>query len=256
MTQTAVLLDPGIREWALIPIVLVTLMLQLVRHYVSVLMKDNKSSSKEFLQEMQTLQRSALCRTNRGWIPKDAFEARRKKYSDAKGLLHTKPTSNEGNPMAAMADPNMMKGMMVQQALSIGPHIGMMTWVAHFFPSFVIAKLPFGLTSRFRGMFQRGIEHQTLEVTYITSTCGYFLFMYGLRGFITLLLGEASDFDEMEHMNNMSQGQMAGGRQQVDMPALFNAEIENWSEALTAHEFHLNGSEKRLLDLPADVLDW
>eukprot|EP01061_Rhynchopus_euleeides_P028391 TRINITY_DN4625_c0_g2_i1.p1 TRINITY_DN4625_c0_g2~~TRINITY_DN4625_c0_g2_i1.p1 ORF type:complete len:254 (+),score=118.03 TRINITY_DN4625_c0_g2_i1:136-897(+) len=253
MSMPTVMLDPSIRDWALIPIIVVTLLLQLFRHYVSMLMKDHSPCSVEFLRESQTVMRSTLCRTNRGWVPLESFEQRRKKYSEPeKGLLHKKPSSDEGNPMNAMADPSAMKGMMVQQLLGIGPHIGMMTWVSHFFPSFIIAKLPFPLTSRFRAMFQRGIEHNTLEVTYITSVCGYFLIMFGLRGIITLLLGEASEFDEAEQFKNMTEGQM-GGRQQVDMSKLYTAEVENWSEALTQHDFQLSGSEKRLLSLPARI---
>ncbi|KAJ9455684.1 ER membrane protein complex subunit 3 [Diplonema papillatum] len=244
-----VLLDPGIREWALIPIVVVTLLLQLLKHYIALLMKSPKQVSAEYQRETQTLQRSTYTRANREFIPLSSVDERRKKFRE---VLAVASTSEEGSPMAAFSDPMAMRGMMVQQFLSIGPHFGMMTWVSYFFSGFVIAKLPFPLTSRFRGMLQRGIEHPTLEVTYITSVCGYFLFMFGLRGIITLVLGEASEFDDTEHLRNMSEGG-AGGPPTVDMTAMFNSEKENWSEALTGGEFRLNGSEKRLLALPARV---
>eukprot|EP01059_Diplonema_ambulator_P011243 TRINITY_DN21208_c0_g1_i1.p1 TRINITY_DN21208_c0_g1~~TRINITY_DN21208_c0_g1_i1.p1 ORF type:complete len:250 (+),score=97.78 TRINITY_DN21208_c0_g1_i1:57-806(+) len=245
-----VLLDPNISAWALIPIVVVTMSLQLLKHYAALMMKDKTACSPEFLKETQTIQKGVYTRNNRGWIPKEGFEERRRKINS---MLKEKPESDEGNPMAAMGDPTAMRGMMGQQFLQMGPHLGMMQFVQYFFPSFVIAKLPFPLTSRFRGMFQRGIEHPTLDVTYVTSFCGYFLMMWGLRGIITLLLGGASEFDEAEHIKNMTDGSMGGGPKQVDMPKLYAAELDNWSEALTMHDFHLKNSEKRLLKLKAEL---
>ncbi|KAJ9455683.1 ER membrane protein complex subunit 3 [Diplonema papillatum] len=63
-----VLLDPGIREWALIPIVVVTLLLQLLKHYIALLMKSPKQVSAEYQRETQTLQqhvhRSRVCPLN------------------------------------------------------------------------------------------------------------------------------------------------------------------------------------------------
>eukprot|EP00754_Rhynchopus_humris_P038056 Rhum_TRINITY_DN20743_c0_g1::Rhum_TRINITY_DN20743_c0_g1_i1::g.171873::m.171873 len=254
---SAVMLDPSIRDWALIPIITVTLLLQLFRHYVAVVMKDNATMSKQFLKESQIVMRSGLCRANRNWITQEAFEARRKKYSGQQhGLLQATPESDEGNPLAAGADPAQMQKMMVQQVMGIGPHILMMTWVSHFFPGFIIAKLPFPLTSRFRGMFQQGLDIPALEVTYITSVCGYFLIMFGLRGIITLMLGQESEDDEsMAHMTGrgMAEGKMPGGRPQVDMKKLYQAELQNWSEALTQHDFHLKTSESRLLATPAEI---
>ena len=244
--QENVLLDEQIRDWALLPIVIVTLLLQILKHYSFLLMKENKKVSAEHQRELQILQRSGYTRGNSGWVPQAAFDERKKKFTNSKdGYLHEKPDSQEGNPMASMADPSQMKGMMMQQLLGIGPHIGMMTWVSYFFSGFVIAKLPFPLTSRFRGMLQRGMEHPTLDVTYVTSVCGYFLVMMGIRGITTLMLGEASEFDDFEQMKNMSGGAMGGGgggrgRQQVPMAQLFTAEVENWAEGLTVHNYHLN----------------
>eukprot|EP01065_Artemidia_motanka_P026004 TRINITY_DN3093_c1_g1_i1.p2 TRINITY_DN3093_c1_g1~~TRINITY_DN3093_c1_g1_i1.p2 ORF type:complete len:279 (+),score=98.91 TRINITY_DN3093_c1_g1_i1:66-902(+) len=273
-----VLLDPGIRDWALLPIAIVTFLLQLLRHYIHLLTKTQSKPDPLFVRENQILARSAYSRTNRGWIPGNAFQNRRTLFETKEkldtfslpglyrppgqkerprvGLLVEEPSSDQGNPMMSMfADPGALRGMMMQQVLSLGPHLGMMTWVSHFFSGFVIAKLPFPLTSRFRGMLQRGVDIPTLDVTYITSVCGYFLIMFGLRGIITLVLGEQSEMDGTEAMRQMTTGGLAGGPggKQVDMKAMFKQEADNWSLAFTQHEFQLQNVESKLLARKASL---
>ena len=64
----------------------------------------------------------------------------------------------------------------------IVPQMLTAAWVNFFFTGFVVGKVPFPLTQRFRGMLQRGIELQSLDVTYISSLSWYFLNFFGLRG--------------------------------------------------------------------------
>eukprot|EP01062_Namystynia_karyoxenos_P066139 TRINITY_DN60144_c0_g1_i1.p1 TRINITY_DN60144_c0_g1~~TRINITY_DN60144_c0_g1_i1.p1 ORF type:complete len:276 (+),score=114.28 TRINITY_DN60144_c0_g1_i1:68-895(+) len=265
------LLDPGIRDWALLPIAVVTLLLQLIRHYVTLLLKGQPKVEAAFQREGQIVARSNYSRTNRGWIPAAALDERRRLFSSKEkvdtcipglyrtdpqlpriGLLAEEPKSDQGNPMMSMmADPSAMRTMASTQMMSIGPHFAMMSWVSHFFSGFVIAKLPFPLTSRFRGMLQRGVDAPTLDVTYITSVCGYFLIMFGIRGIITLVLGEQSEADDAEAMKQMTSGMGMAGRPggQVDMKAVFKSELDNWSEAFTQHEFQLSRVEEKLLRL-------
>jgi len=81
-------------------------------------------------------------------------------------------------------------------------------WVNFFFSGFIVARTPFPLTQRFRGMLQRGVDLPQLDVTYVSSQAWYFLVMFGLRGVLALWLGEATVDDSalMQQQMAMAQG--------------------------------------------------
>jgi ER membrane protein complex subunit 3 len=90
------------------------------------------------------------------------------------------------NPMAML---DMMKGNIT----FIVPNMAMMAIINQFFQGFVLVKVPFSLTNRFKDMLHRGIDLSTLDVSYVSSLSWYFLLMFGLRGLIKLFLGEDSE---------------------------------------------------------------
>ena len=100
----------------------------------------------------------------------------------------------------------MMTDMLKKNLNMIVPQMMTAAWVNFFFTGFVVGKVPFPLTQRFRGMLQRGIELQSLDVTYISSLSWYFLNFFGLRGVFSLCLGQ-NELDDAQAM----QQQMAMG---------------------------------------------
>jgi len=125
----------------------------------------------------------------------------------------------------------------------------MMNGISHFFKGYVLVKIPFPLTQGFKGMFQRGLELQTLDTSYVSSVSWYFLVMFGLRGFFRLVIGDPTQ-EQMESMALQSQlGTQAGGApgpQQFDGTKALNAEADNL-ELLPTHKSSLDDVEKRLL---------
>ena len=106
-----------------------------------------------------------------------------------------------------LADPSAMSNMMKNNLGQMVPQMLTMAWVNFFFSGFIVARVPFPLTQRFRGMLQRGVDLPSLDVTYVSSLSWYFLNVFGLRGVLALVLGEATVDD-----TQLMQQQMAMAR--------------------------------------------
>ena len=114
------------------------------------------------------------------------------------------------------------------------------------FQGFVICKVPFPLTSRFKVMLQRGVDLATLDVSYVSSLSLYFLLMFGLRGFFKIALGEDSDsLDESRAMQMQMGMGMGGPGQMFDAPGAFKHEREEL--AMTQHAWALEDVELNLV---------
>lgn len=69
----------------------------------------------------------------------------------------------------------------------------MMQGIQHFFSGFILLRVPFPLTLGFRSMFQKGVaDLPHLEPSYVSSVSWYFLVLYGLRSFFSLVAGRPS----------------------------------------------------------------
>ena len=147
-----------------------------------------------------------------------------------------------------MAMMDMMKGNIT----FIVPNMIMMNIIQQFFQGFVLVKIPFPLTNRFKTMLQRGVDLTTLDVTYTSSLSWYFLLMFGLRGVIKLVMGEEDSgaLDEgRAYQMQMGTGLGGGGG---GPPGAFNAEgaYKGNREMLEIHRRPtslLDDVEKRLL---------
>ena len=87
-------------------------------------------------------------------------------------------------------NPAMMTGMLKNNLSMAVSTMGMFAWVTHYLSGFILAKVPFPLTQKFRIMLQRGVDISNLSVKYISSLSLYFLIMFGLGGLLSLVLGE------------------------------------------------------------------
>lgn len=201
MQQDHLLLDPAIRDWVVIPMVIMLVIVGMGRHYVSSLIKSEpviKESDLDELRYKQTIMQAARLRGNGKYLNDNAFN-RRKAYMIRKktGVLREK-VPGAANPMSnplAMVD--MMKGNIVFML----PNFAMMAFVGYFFSGFIVLKIPFPmLSSHFKLMLQRGVDLSTLDVSYVSSLSWYFLVTFGLNGVYRLILGDDSDFDDAKMM--------------------------------------------------------
>ncbi|CAL9763061.1 unnamed protein product [Musa acuminata subsp. burmannicoides] len=231
-------LDTAIRDWVLVPLSVVMVLIGVLRYFVSKLMRSHQAPDLKVVKEgsvsssfahrdhvpfsklvllldvdlasldlfpRQVILRARNLRAASGFIPAKSFRSRKTYFTNEEnGLLHV-PKGQSQNAQAQMfSDPNLAMDMMKKNLSMIIPQTLTFAWVNFFFSGFVAAKIPFPLTQRFRGMLQNGIDLSTVDVSYVSSRSWYFLNLFGLRGLFSLILGEENAMDDTQRMMQMS----------------------------------------------------
>ncbi|CAN8005236.1 unnamed protein product, partial [Ixodes pacificus] len=199
------LLDPDIRIWVFLPIVVITFLIGIVRHYVSILISSTKKVELQQVQDSQALIRSRFLRENGKYIPKQSFLMRKNFFNhEETGYFKTpKRAPVMQNPMT---DPSMMTDMLKGNLTNVLPMIVIGGWINWTFSGFVTTKVPFPLTLRFKPMLQRGIELMSLDASWVSSASWYFLNVFGLRSIYALVLGENNAADQTRVMQDQMSG--------------------------------------------------
>jgi hypothetical protein len=111
----------------------------------------------------------------------------------------SKSNNNEDTPIPGMpmTDPSTMLDGMKGNMAAMVQNMIMMQGISHFFRGYILVKVPFPLTTGFKQMFQRGLDLNNLDTSYVSSVSWYFLVMFGLRAFFRLAMGDARQ-EEME----------------------------------------------------------
>ncbi|QKX55162.1 uncharacterized protein TRUGW13939_02254 [Talaromyces rugulosus] len=248
-----ILRDPALFYWILIPISVVMILTGILRHYATVLMSSPPKPARTLLESRERLSliRGVNLRNNAsGVLTSEGFDARKEylvnAYQDGSFL---KDPENRGQPPAnPMSDPAAMEGMMGMMKgnmMMMIPQTLIMSWINAFFSGFVILKLPFPLTIRFKSMLQSGVATRDLDVRWVSSLSWYFLNLFGLQSVFGFILGADNSANQMsQQMSNPAAG--ANPFQPGSDPdKMFKSEAEN----LEVMEYFsvLDGIEERML---------
>lgn len=235
-----IVLDSNVRDWVFIPLTVFIVLMKLLMQYAHQMSSASPVITKEMpeIREQQAVQRSQRIRAAANWLPESSFRMRKDFFVDKDhGLFNQKPKSRAMHETMA-TDPSFMVDMMKKNLTGMVPQIVMGTAVSFFFNGFVMGKIPFGLSPRFRPMLQRGVDLASLDVSYFTSLSYYFALLFACRGPFSLVFRE-NTLDETEmmrrQMNPMAQG--AG----FDAAGMFKAEKSGYDAA--DHEWALHGAE-------------
>ncbi|KAM0793589.1 hypothetical protein ACM66B_001023 [Microbotryomycetes sp. NB124-2] len=285
MAQDLVL-DPAIRDWVLLPLTAIMLLSGLIRHYVALMIQSPpKRHPIKAIREQRALARGALLRNNASHLDPNAFAAFKQHLQQAyaNGSFLQEPPKKEGQeqskpaPPNPLADPKAMDGMMdmfKKQAVGFLPQTLLMYYISYFFNGFVLTRLPFPLTVRFKAMLQRGIDTPDMDASWVSSVSWYFLCLFGLTPIYRLLLGQDNAADDslnpMQSIpgqpsqqpsqqqtlqsplhsfnwSNQPQPPQMPGQPSPDFTKLFKQESENLD--LVGYEWVGDNVEQRVLDM-------
>jgi hypothetical protein len=209
-----------------------------LRHYATILLATppKPPATPAESRERQSLLRAIQLRTHAAsalLIP--SFTARKDYLVDnyKKGTFLKGGPESRGqaapNPMTDPAAMDGMMGMMKGNMAMMIPQTLIMSWINAFFAGFVILKLPFPLTIRFKSMLQAGVMTRDMDVRWVSSLSWYFLCLFGLQSVFIFILGSdnaASQMNQqMAQMNPAANANPFGPGQDPDK--IFLAEVEN-----------------------------
>lgn len=240
------LLDTNIRGWVFLPIVVITFLVGILRHYVSLLLSTQKKAELQQVQDSQVMISARVLRENGKYIPRHSFQMRRLFYNNEEtGYFKTqKRVPVAQNPMT---DPSLMTDMLKGNITNVLPMIMIGGWINWMFSGFVTTKVPFPLTLRFKPMLQRGVELLSLDAAWVSSASWYFLNVFGLRSIYTLVLGENNAADIHDQMSG------AAMAMPLDPKAAFKSEWE--ALEICEHQWALANIETELMGMPTPSPD-
>eukprot|EP01025_Chloroclados_australasicus_P049265 TRINITY_DN559_c1_g1_i1.p3 TRINITY_DN559_c1_g1~~TRINITY_DN559_c1_g1_i1.p3 ORF type:complete len:254 (+),score=50.73 TRINITY_DN559_c1_g1_i1:336-1097(+) len=242
--EISLTLDRQVLYWVFIPLTVLVILMNLIRTFAYQLLSTDSSqeaSDLNELKEKQTIARANRFRQMAKFIPPDSARLRKAYFvGKENGVFNKVPQSKSPQEMM-LADPSQMTGMLKKQMGGYIPQIAMGFIVNQFFQGFVIGKLPFPLTPKFKAMLQRGIELVNLDVTYFTSLSYYVMLLFATRGLFMLFLREDT-VDETEVMRRQMNPMAAGPFDAKKMYEQEKTKFELWE-----HKWDLQNAEEQAI---------
>ncbi|KAI1269135.1 transmembrane protein [Xylariaceae sp. FL1019] len=245
--------DPQLLYWILLPITVVMILTGILRHYANVLMNSPpKPLDQKAMREQRSMIHGVQTRNNFHVLSAPSFRSRREYLTTAyeSGAFLKDPDRAGKPPANPMTDPNAMDGMMGMMKNNMAmmiPNTLIMSWINAFFSGFVIIKLPFPLTIKFKSMLQAGVATREMDPRWMSSISWYFLCIFGLQSVFNFILGSENAANQMAQqmgaMGPQANPQMFGPGQDADKN--FKTEAENL--AVVEHYSVLDDVEDRLL---------
>lgn len=147
--MVALLIDPAIRDWVLLPLLALVVVLHFVRLYAMRLTASDAAPDVDELKQRSTVARAQRLRANGGFITGQGFAMRKDHLlSAAHGQLRDEAVADK--PPNPLAQPDMMKQQLLGMVLGYGP----LMWISSFVTGFLLVQIPFPLTERFKSLTQ------------------------------------------------------------------------------------------------------
>ena len=199
--------------------------------------------------------KSKKLRATGGLVPHESFSSRKNFLSQpGRGALLQVKAQEAANPMNAlgsnpMMNPENMMGMLKNNLFMTIATPLQYGLISHFFSGFLIGKVPFPLTQKFRELLQSGVSVASLNVQYISSISLYFLTLFGFNSLYKIILSESDDdlSSSMAAMNPM----MAMSMQQPSLGGPESNKVLCEKEAnylkVVRHKFLFDDADSKLV---------
>jgi hypothetical protein len=259
-------LDTSIRNWVFIPITIITIAVNLLIKYLTILSNQKKKEPKpssaqheneddNFIKtEMQgrdsdliiksAIARSLKLRTNYMNISERGFKLRRAFFINSNDGFFKKKFENKAPDLM---NPNMMFDMLKKSGVSGLYYVIIFVGVGFFFSGFILLKLPFGLTQKFRSMLQQGLNLPDVDVSYVSAISWCLLLIFGLNSIVQHFDG-GENFSMIREQEQMMKAPMMGafGQPGNEFEKLLNDEKDNIE--IIPHYSLLDDSMDRLIE--------
>ncbi|MCQ2816759.1 MAG: TMCO1/EMC3 family protein [archaeon] len=235
-------LDASLRNWIFFPVTIITICVSLLMKYLSLLFSsndqkvipsDNKDINKfDYNEEMtkrdldiqvtNALSRSNLLKSNFMFLSSKGFKLRRNYFcKNETGYFNQKHESKTD-----IMNPNMMFDMIKRNVTNAIYYLLMFVGGGYFFSGFILLKLPFGLTQKFRGMMQQGLNLPDVDVSYVSAISWCLILVFGLNDILQQFDG-GEEYSMLAQQEQMFKAPMQMMGPMKDYNRIFNAEKES-----------------------------
>ena len=181
-------IDSSLRNWVFFPITLITICVSLLMKYLTYIF--NSGSNKIISSETKDIKSFDF---KKGFKTRKAFFCK-----EETGFFSQKYEAKAADLM----NPNMMGEMIKKNIVNAIYYIFIFVGVGFFFSGFILLKLPFGLTQKFRGMMQQGLNLPDVDVSYVSAISWCLILVFGLNNIIQFFDG-GEDFSIMQQQEQM-----------------------------------------------------
>jgi len=266
-------LDPSIRNWVFIPITVITVAINLLMKYLNVVINQGQAKPvnsrtvgehqsgeqpEEFLKKefegrdadikvRAALNRVNKLKTNFMYISDRGYKLRKGFFCNEGGFFSQKVE----NKAPEVMNPNMMVDVLKKNLINGLYYALIFVGVGYLFSGFILLKLPFGLTQKFRSILQQGLNLPDVDVSYVSAISWCFILVFGLNSILQHFDG-GDNFSMLKEQEQMMKapmqmmGPLGGPQGGMDYEKVFSAEKENIE--IIPHFSMLEDSTDRLLE--------
>lgn len=177
------MIDAAVRDAVLLPLLVFVAVTALLRAALGRYMTPTPTQGREELAQRGVVARGARLRASGGFITPRGFaqrvEALLGSTGGSAGDLRAEVKDTGVNPLSQMDG---MKMQMVNQFV----YFGLFYAIQNALAGFLVVKLPFALTERFKQLTQQGIGVPALDTSFVSSGSWYMIAQYGISRVIEL----------------------------------------------------------------------